>query len=36
SEHLSHCVTEAIEEGGDTASEKVAEAAAAIARMVRS
>ncbi|MGH9298144.1 MAG: metal-sensitive transcriptional regulator [Acidimicrobiales bacterium] len=36
SEHLSHCVAEAIEEGGDTASEKVAEAAAAIARMVRS
>jgi DNA-binding FrmR family transcriptional regulator len=35
-EHLKHCVTEAIEEGGDTAAEKVREASEAIARLVRS
>jgi DNA-binding FrmR family transcriptional regulator len=35
-EHLKHCVTEAIEQGGDTASEKVREASEAIARLVRS
>jgi CsoR family transcriptional regulator, copper-sensing transcriptional repressor len=35
-EHLSHCVAEAVSEGGDTATEKVKEASAAIARLVRS
>ena len=35
-EHLKHCVTEAITEGGQVADEKVAEASAAIARLVRS
>jgi CsoR family transcriptional regulator, copper-sensing transcriptional repressor len=35
-EHLSHCVTEAVAEGGDTAAEKVREASDAIARLVRS
>lgn len=35
-EHLKHCVTEALAEGGDAADEKVAEAGAAIARLVRS
>jgi len=35
-EHLAHCVTQAIAEGGDTASEKVREASEAIARLVRS
>ena len=35
-DHLSHCVTQAIAEGGDGASEKVKEASAAIARLVRS
>ncbi|SFB56619.1 DNA-binding transcriptional regulator, FrmR family [Amycolatopsis marina] len=35
-EHLKHCVTEAIEQGGDTATEKVREASEAIARLVRS
>ena len=35
-EHLTHCVTEAITEGGQVADEKVAEASAAIARLVRS
>ena len=35
-EHLKHCVTEAISEGGQVADEKVAEASAAIARLVRS
>jgi DNA-binding FrmR family transcriptional regulator len=35
-EHLRHCVTEALSEGGDTADEKVREASAAIARLVRS
>jgi DNA-binding FrmR family transcriptional regulator len=35
-EHLKHCVTEAIAEGGSAADRKVAEASAAIARLVRS
>ena len=35
-EHLSHCVTAAIEEGGVEADAKVREASAAIARLVRS
>ncbi|MGH3923246.1 MAG: metal-sensitive transcriptional regulator [Pseudonocardiaceae bacterium] len=35
-EHLKHCVTSAVAEGGPLAEDKVAEASAAIARMVRS
>ena len=35
-EHLSHCVAEALTAGGDVADHKVAEASAAIARLVRS
>jgi len=35
-EHLSHCVTQAITEGGDNATAKVREASAAVARLVRS
>jgi CsoR family transcriptional regulator, copper-sensing transcriptional repressor len=35
-EHLRHCVTEAAAEGGPVADQKVAEASAAIARLVRS
>jgi CsoR family transcriptional regulator, copper-sensing transcriptional repressor len=35
-EHLKHCVMEAITEGGDEAQAKVAEASAAIARLVKS
>ena len=35
-EHLRHCVTQAVAEGGDTAERKVAEASAAIARLVKS
>lgn len=35
SDHLGHCVTEAVAEGGDIADRKVAEANAAIARLVR-
>jgi CsoR family transcriptional regulator, copper-sensing transcriptional repressor len=35
-EHLRHCVTEAITEGGATADEKIKEASDAIARLVRS
>ena len=35
-EHLRHCVTQAIQTGGDAAEEKVAEASSAIARLVRS
>lgn len=35
-EHLSHCVTDAIHAGGDTAEDKIKEASAAIARLVRS
>jgi DNA-binding FrmR family transcriptional regulator len=35
-EHLKHCVSQAITEGGATADEKLAEATSAIARLVRS
>ena len=35
-DHLKHCVAEAVAAGGDTADRKVAEASAAIARLVRS
>ena len=35
-EHLSHCVSDAVARGGAEADEKVAEASAAIARLVRS
>jgi DNA-binding FrmR family transcriptional regulator len=35
-EHLGHCVTDAIQAGGDEAETKVREASAAIARLVRS
>lgn len=35
-DHLKHCVSEALTEGGDTADEKVREASEAIARLVRS
>src|SRR6478672_3724508 len=35
-EHLGHCVTHAVAEGGDEADRKLAEASAAIARLVRS
>ena len=35
-EHLKHCVIEAVAEGGQVADDKVAEASAAIARLVRS
>lgn len=35
-EHLSHCVSDAVAEGGAAADEKLAEASAAIARLVRS
>jgi len=35
-DHLSHCVAEALTEGGTAAEEKVAEASAAVARLVRS
>jgi DNA-binding FrmR family transcriptional regulator len=35
-DHLGHCVTEAIEQGGPDAQDKVKEAAAAISRLVRS
>jgi DNA-binding FrmR family transcriptional regulator len=35
-EHLGHCVTQAVAEGGDEAGAKLAEASAAIARLVRS
>ena len=35
-DHLSHCVADAVASGGPTAEEKVAEASAAIARLVRS
>jgi DNA-binding FrmR family transcriptional regulator len=35
-EHLKHCVTQAVSEGGAIADEKVAEASAAIARLVKS
>jgi DNA-binding FrmR family transcriptional regulator len=35
-EHLGHCVTHAVAEGGDEAERKLAEASAAIARLVKS
>jgi DNA-binding FrmR family transcriptional regulator len=35
-EHLAHCVTQAAAEGGEIADQKVKEASAAIARLVRS
>ena len=35
-DHLNHCVAEAAAEGGPVATEKIAEANAAIARLVRS
>jgi CsoR family transcriptional regulator, copper-sensing transcriptional repressor len=35
-EHLAHCVTQAVAEGGETAEDKVREASEAIARLVRS
>ena len=35
-DHLSHCVTQAIADGGPDATQKVKEAAEAIARLVRS
>jgi DNA-binding FrmR family transcriptional regulator len=35
-EHLSHCVADAVARGGDEADAKVAEASAAIGRLVRS
>ncbi|MCO1577188.1 metal-sensitive transcriptional regulator [Crossiella sp. SN42] len=35
-EHLKHCVSQAIAEGGETAEAKVREASEAIARLVRS
>ncbi|MGH2759958.1 MAG: metal-sensitive transcriptional regulator [Actinomycetota bacterium] len=34
-DHLSHCVAEAAAEGGKVADQKIAEASAAIARLVR-
>ncbi|GAA1386301.1 metal-sensitive transcriptional regulator [Pseudonocardia kongjuensis] len=35
-EHLKHCVADAVAEGGELADEKIEEASAAIARLVRS
>jgi DNA-binding FrmR family transcriptional regulator len=35
-EHLAHCVAHAVRDGGETADEKIREASAAIARLVRS
>ena len=35
-DHLSHCVADALAQGGAAAEEKVAEASAAIARLVKS
>ncbi|GGL91110.1 metal-sensitive transcriptional regulator [Nakamurella endophytica] len=35
-DHLSHCVADAVAQGGDTAEAKVKEASDAIARLVRS
>jgi CsoR family transcriptional regulator, copper-sensing transcriptional repressor len=35
-EHLAHCVTDAIQQGGSEAEQKITEASAAIARLVRS
>ncbi|GAA3864702.1 metal-sensitive transcriptional regulator [Saccharothrix violaceirubra] len=35
-EHLKHCVAQAVAEGGEVAEEKIAEASAAIGRLVKS
>jgi DNA-binding FrmR family transcriptional regulator len=35
-EHIGHCVSQAVAEGGDDAADKVREASEAIARLVRS
>jgi len=35
-DHLAHCVSDAVREGGDEAAEKLTEASAAIRRLVRS
>jgi CsoR family transcriptional regulator, copper-sensing transcriptional repressor len=35
-QHLRHCVTHAVQEGGSEADDKITEASAAIARLVRS
>jgi DNA-binding FrmR family transcriptional regulator len=35
-EHLTHCVSDAVHQGGDVAEHKISEASAAIARLVRS
>jgi DNA-binding FrmR family transcriptional regulator len=35
-DHLAHCVSDAVQKGGDEAIEKLNEASAAIARLVRS
>jgi DNA-binding FrmR family transcriptional regulator len=35
-EHLAHCVADAVGQGGPAANEKIAEASAAIARLVKS
>ncbi|WP_006243367.1 metal-sensitive transcriptional regulator [Mycolicibacterium tusciae] len=35
-EHLTHCVSDAVQAGGDVAEQKINEASAAIARLVRS
>ena len=35
-DHLAHCVSDAVREGGEEAAEKLHEASAAIARLVRS
>jgi CsoR family transcriptional regulator, copper-sensing transcriptional repressor len=35
-DHLTHCVSDAVREGGDGATEKLNEASAAIGRLVRS
>jgi CsoR family transcriptional regulator, copper-sensing transcriptional repressor len=35
-DHLAHCVTQAVAEGGETAAGKVREASDAIARLVKS
>ena len=35
-DHMGHCVAEAVKSGGDEAAEKLSEASAAIARLVRS
>jgi len=35
-DHLGHCVTQAVEQGGPEAEQKIREAAAAVSRLVRS